>query len=340
MKRRLLAGLVPAALALSGPAQADIYAFVDSNGVRHLSNVPNDPRYKLVMRTPAYSKAAAQTSSFAPLNLYGPGARTLITPRNYTQGATGIRPLRVNEQNRQRFSPDVNRIAATYRLDPALMHAVISAESSYNPWAVSNKGAMGLMQLMPGTAERFGVANPYDPIANMHGGARYLRWLLDQFNDTRLAVAAYNAGEGAVQKYGNQIPPYPETQTYVVRVLNFYQQYRLNGPYNTVAYNTGSGGGPLAFDGGYSGGSANYRGGSGVTIITPHARNLPAGTVATSGSGSATIPRTYLTPTGTRIIIGSSGAGSSGANRSVVKNYSPASPTTTAATPLFAGNDK
>jgi hypothetical protein len=297
------------------------------------------------MRTPAYSKPAAQTSSFAPLNLYGPGGRGLINPRNYTRNPTGSRPSRVNEQNRQRFSPDVNRIATQYRLDPALMHAVISAESSYNPWAVSPKGAMGLMQLMPGTAERFGVANPYDPIANMHGGARYLRWLLDQFNDTRLAVAAYNAGEGAVQKYGNQIPPYPETQTYVVRVLNFYQQYRLNGPYaagsyGTVAYNTGSGGGPLASNSDYSGGSTHYRSGSGVTIITPRARNLPAGTVAISGSGSATIPRTYLTPTGTRIIVGGSSAGNSGASRAVVKTNSPAKATATAVAPLFAGNDK
>ena len=96
------------------------------------------------------------------------------------------RPSRVNEENRQRFAADVHRIATQYQLDPALMHAVISAESSYNPWAVSPKGAMGLMQLMPGTAARFGVANAYDPIANMHGGARYLRWLLDNFNDTCL----------------------------------------------------------------------------------------------------------------------------------------------------------
>jgi soluble lytic murein transglycosylase-like protein len=346
MKRRLLAGLVPLALALSGPVQADIYAFVDSNGVRHLSNVPNDPRYKLVMRTPAYSKQSAQVSSYAPTNLYGPGDRNLSNLRNSTQKAARTRPFRVNEQNRQRFTPDVNRIAAQYRLDPALMHAVISAESSYNPWAVSPKGAMGLMQLMPGTAERFGVNNPYDPIANMHGGARYLRWLLDQFNDTRLAVAAYNAGEGAVQKYGNQIPPYQETQTYVVRVLNFYQQYRLNGPYtagsyNTVAYNTGSRGSPLALNNSYSSGSAGYRSGSGVTIITPRANGRSSGPImVTSSSGPATIPSTYLTPTGTRIIVGGSGDGNRGASRPAVKVNPPARATKAAATPLFAGNDK
>ncbi len=305
MKRLLLAGLVPVALALAGPAQADIYAFVDSNGVRHLSNVPNDPRYKLVMRTPAYSKKAAQISSFAPSNLYSPGGG-LITPRNYTQRTGRAKLSHTGENNRQRFTPDVNRIAAQYRLDPALMHAVISAESSYNPWAVSPKGAMGLMQLMPGTAERFGVSNAYDPIANMHGGARYLRWLLDQFNDTRLAVAAYNAGEGAVQKYGNQIPPYRETQTYVDRVLSFYQQYRVDSPYYT-----GASGASLALNnaGGYYPGRTG-----GVTIITPR-----------SNRTARTPQTTYLRPTGNRVIVGNS------------NTRSPAAKSSNA---LFAGNDK
>ena len=306
MKRLLLAGLIPVALALAGPAQADIYAFVDKNGVRHLSNVPNDPRYKLVMRTPAYSKKAAQTSSFAPSNLYSPGGGQRITPRNYASRASRAKLSRTGENNRRRFTPDVNRIAAQYRLDPALMHAVISAESSYNPWAVSPKGAMGLMQLMPGTAERFGVRNAYDPVANMHGGARYLRWLLDQFNDTRLAVAAYNAGEGAVQKYGNQIPPYKETQTYVDRVLSFYQQYRTGG-----LYYSGASGGSLALNnaGGYYPGRTG-----GVTIITPRT-NRTARTPQT----------TYLRPTGQQVVVG---------------NSSTRRPTVTPSNSLFAGNDR
>ena len=159
MKRRLLASLVPALLAFSGPALADIYAFVDSNGVRHLSNVPNDPRYKLVMRTPDYSRNATRPSSYAPGSLYSmrsaaPAAAPL------TARATRTRLSQNAENNRRRFAPDIDRIASYHRLDPALLHAVISAESSYNPWAVSNKGAMGLMQLMPATAERFGVDNP------------------------------------------------------------------------------------------------------------------------------------------------------------------------------------
>jgi soluble lytic murein transglycosylase-like protein len=336
MKRRLLAGLVPAVMAFSGPVQADIYAFVDNNGVRHLSNVPNDPRYKLVMRTPAYRKDSAQASSFAPTNLYGAGG-VWNARRTYSRTTASAKPLRVNEQNRQRFAADVDRIAAQYRLDPALMHAVISAESSYNPWAVSPKGAMGLMQLMPGTAERFGVGNPYDPIANMHGGARYLRWLLDQFNDTRLAVAAYNAGEGAVQKYGNQVPPYPETQTYVVRVLNFHQQYKGGGLYNTAAYSPGVASSPLAYNSGYTSSAASYPNrSSGVTIITPRTATSQTGT------GSATIPRTYLTPTGTRIVVGTSGAGNSNPSRPpVVYTAAPnRAAASSARTALFAGNDK
>ena len=138
----------------------------------------------------------------------------------------GARPLRLDAANRQRFAPDIQRVAATYQLEPALLHAVISAESAYNPQARSPKGARGLMQLMPDTARRFGVADPDEPTANLHGGARYLRWLLDLFTDIRLALAAYNAGEGAVQRYGNTIPPDPETRTYVRRVLDFYRYYR------------------------------------------------------------------------------------------------------------------
>lgn len=298
MMRRLLAGLIPMMLALSGPVQADIYAFVDSKGVRHLSNVPNDPRYKLVMRTPTYRKESVKPpSSYAPLNLYGPG-NTLITPNSRARNGAPARLSRTAESNRQRFAADIHRIAAKHRLDPALMHAVIHAESAYNPQAVSPKGATGLMQLMPGTAARFGVSNPYDPVANMDGGARYLRWLLDQFQDTRLAVAAYNAGEGAVQRYGNQVPPFSETQTYVVRVLNLYQQNRMSG-----LYQTGSAGSLAMNDPHYPGRSG------GVTIITP--RTTGNRTILTNrspgNSSSGTAPQTVIPSNGGKIIVGASG---------------------------------
>ncbi len=334
MKWRLLASLIPITLALAGPVRADIYAFVDSNGVRHLSNVPNDPRYKLVMRTPAYRKASSQASSFAPTNLYSPGlyGSRGYTPRNYGPKAERTRLSRVNEGNRQRFAPDINRIAAQHRLEPALMHAVISAESAYNPWAVSPKGAMGMMQLMPGTADRFGVGNPYDPVANMQGGARYLRWLLDQFNDTRLAVAAYNAGEGAVQRYGNQIPPYRETQNYVVKVLGYYQQYQNGGGLYATSANGVS---PLAMNGGYYGSGA-YARGPGVVVITPRKGNRPASLTNVPGqSGSTQLPRTYLQPTGGRIVVGASGS-----SRPPVRVNLPARSAQPAGVSLFAGNDK
>lgn len=109
----------------------------------------------------------------------------------------------------------VDRIAGRHGLPPELLHSVIQVESNYNPNAVSPKGALGIMQLIPATARRFGVTDVFDPVENIEGGARYLQYLLALFDgDYPLALAAYNAGENAVAKYGN-VPPYPETQTYL-----------------------------------------------------------------------------------------------------------------------------
>jgi soluble lytic murein transglycosylase-like protein len=113
------------------------------------------------------------------------------------------------------------------KYEPSIAGAVITAESAYDPDAVSTAGAVGLMQLMPGTAQRYGVGNRRDPNANISGGTRYLRDLLDMFdNNVVLALAAYNAGENAVIKHGRRIPPYAETQTYVRRVLKYYNEYK------------------------------------------------------------------------------------------------------------------
>jgi soluble lytic murein transglycosylase-like protein len=125
----------------------------------------------------------------------------------------------------------VEDAARTYGLDSALLYAVISMESGYNPKAVSKKGASGLMQLMPVIAKHYGVVDLLDPVQSLHGGAKYLRDMLILFNnDVSLAVAAYNAGETAVVRYGNRIPPYRETMNYVPRVLNAYRECRENPP--------------------------------------------------------------------------------------------------------------
>ena len=130
-------------------------------------------------------------------------------------------------KNRSRYTKMIDEIAHKARLYPSLLHAVIKAESAYDPNAISRAGAVGMMQLMPQTAKRFGVKDRRDPKDNVQGGARYLRELLTMFNNNiKLALAAYNAGEKAVQKYGNKIPPYPETQNYVKKVLAFYIQNR------------------------------------------------------------------------------------------------------------------
>ncbi len=183
-------------------AYADIYKFTDERGITHFHNLPSagDPRYKLFQRE---------------------GKATAILRR----GDANISQF--SATNRKRYSPIITTAARNYKVDENLLHAVIMAESGYNPLARSSKGAMGLMQLMPGTAKRYGVTNSQDPSQNIHAGTRYMRDLLKLFdNNLKLAVAAYNSGENAVIKYGNKIPPYNETINYVSKVLGFYQTLR------------------------------------------------------------------------------------------------------------------
>jgi soluble lytic murein transglycosylase-like protein len=174
---------------------ADIYKYVDPNGVIHLSDRPLGKGYQRIVRT---WKGWQPASSSA----------------------------RYSNMNRKRYSPLIDRIAHAHQMDRALVHAVVTAESAYNPGAVSKAGAVGLMQLMPGTAERYGVTDRRSPAQNLHGGVRYLRDLLAMFQDLQLALAAYNAGENAVIRYGHKIPPYDETRQYVRRVLDYYRRYR------------------------------------------------------------------------------------------------------------------
>ena len=128
----------------------------------------------------------------------------------------------------------VRRIAAEQAVSPQLIHSVIKVESNYNAHAISNKGALGLMQLIPATARRFGVTDAFNPVQNIQGGARYLRYLLDLYNeDYPLALAAYNAGEGAVARYGG-VPPFAETRNYVILVRRQLEQARKSAA-KTVA---------------------------------------------------------------------------------------------------------
>ena len=135
------------------------------------------------------------------------------------------------ESDPSRYTRHIRQASLATKVPAALIRAVISAESAFNPYALSATGAVGLMQLMPDTAARYGVKNRMDPSQNLLGGARYLSDLLRLFrNDMHLAVAAYNAGEGSVLKYGRKIPPFPETVAYVPKVIgyyNYYHKYRL-----------------------------------------------------------------------------------------------------------------
>lgn len=190
-----------ALLALSTPAAADIYTYTDAKGIVHFSNVPDNRQYKLVLATQGAGNSPAEASSSTP--------------------------AQVSRAGRDRFAPIVEDAARTHQVDPALLHAVITAESGYNPAVVSPKGAVGLMQLMPETARRYGVENSFDPVQNINGGTKYLSDLLQMFNNNiELAVAAYNAGENAVIRYGYSIPPYRETLAYVPKVLKLQKKYR------------------------------------------------------------------------------------------------------------------
>lgn len=192
--------------AVQNEARADIFVYHDSDGVLHISNMKQNSNYKLYMKSPV---SRPQLSS--------------ASDTKQKRVALAM-PSAARSAQYQQMIRDASR---TYMLDPALLQAVIAAESGYNPNVVSPKGAVGLMQLMPATARRYGVSNIFDPWQNIQGGARYLKDLLQMFNnDTRLAVAAYNAGEGAVMKYGYNIPPFAETVNYVPKVMRFYERYR------------------------------------------------------------------------------------------------------------------
>lgn len=205
---------------MASVGHADVYKFVSRSGEVYYTDSPNHGGYKMIMSTPKLR--------------YQPLSASLGSGRMVGKGLTVSMPTSLNLPGRSSFNAELKRAeyaslvdqaARAHNLDPQLLHAVIHAESAYKPTAVSSKGAMGLMQLMPGTAARYGVDNPFDPAQNVFGGARYLSDLMGMFgSNVVLAVAAYNAGEGNVIKYGRQIPPFSETQNYVSKVLGLYSR--------------------------------------------------------------------------------------------------------------------
>ena len=129
------------------------------------------------------------------------------------------------KQKQQEYDHIIRSKASKYSLPPELVHAIIEAESAYVPDAISSAGAVGMMQLMPATAQRFGVTDLTDASENIEGGTRYMRYLLDLHDSNlELAIASYNAGEDAIKRYNNKVPPYPETQQYVIKVMNYFER--------------------------------------------------------------------------------------------------------------------
>jgi soluble lytic murein transglycosylase-like protein len=186
--------------AVSNAARSDIFSFTDAGGVQHFSNVPTDPRFVLAWKT---------------------------EPPQTSASSAFYRSYRFGRAQQNKYSPEIKLAAKTYHLEPALLHAVIAAESGYDVNAVSDKGAMGLMQLMPETAKRYGATDPFNPDQNIRAGAQYLSRLLQRYgNNLHLALAAYNSGESNVAKYGKRIPPFPETAAYVPRVMGLYRKYQ------------------------------------------------------------------------------------------------------------------
>ena len=217
---QILGFLLGLALSLvSAGVQANIYGFVDEHGVAHLATEKVDARYKLFARGDALQSSSAQVMDAERREL--------------------LRYLS-RHPNLKKFEPFLKAASKEFAVDTALLKAVMAAESGFDPAAISPKGAIGLMQLMPATARRYGLRGDKqktleekltNPETNIRLGARYLRDLQRMFPKQQdLVLASYNAGEGAVQQYNNTIPPYPETRSYVQLVTQIYQWYQPGTP--------------------------------------------------------------------------------------------------------------
>ena len=181
-----------------------------------------------------YTKNENGVPVYTNIRPAGDGYKELRTP----WGKTNSKKINYGSSKySDNYNDLITNVSNYYRLDPNLVKAIIKVESNFNPNAVSNKGAMGLMQLMPGTALNQGVTDPFDPADNISGGTRYFRKLLNMFNgNTKLALAGYNAGENAVINYGYAVPPYKETQDYVKKIMFHYAKISKGKTYENSQY--------------------------------------------------------------------------------------------------------
>lgn len=191
-------------LILSGMAAADLYVYSDADGTIHVSHDSRGKEHMTLISTyrePSRRSVKRDFSNYLP-----------------------------------KYRDEIERASSKYGVEPALIRAVILAESDFDPYAISYAGALGLMQLIPETAERMGVDDPFNPMQNIDGGTRYLGKLRKMFDDIKLSVAAYHAGEKRVAQHGG-IPPIPETRQYVHRVLEYYDKFRrLSSPASSKVY--------------------------------------------------------------------------------------------------------
>jgi hypothetical protein len=230
-KRAISTIFIGLMLLVSMPLHADYYKYIGPRGEILFTDKPMEAPYTLVWRKDKQFITMAKDFSGAEAAFVkkkgsskNDGFKITKSKIKFFKPQLDFKSIHVI---RARYSDMIDEIAQEARLYPELLHAVVKAESAYDPNAVSPAGAVGLMQLMPKTAKRYGVEDRRDPRANLEGGARYLRKLLTKYNNNiKLALAAYNAGHKAVKKYGNKIPPYPETQNYVKKVIAYYIQNR------------------------------------------------------------------------------------------------------------------
>ncbi len=204
-----------------------LYGYQDASGTIHLSESRLDENYVLLKDSPVAPRLTIQEARrlIQIKHAVQTGADPVIHRHAFkTKPGTFHYPALITNKS---ILTCIKTAGQRYRMDPALLYAVIEQESGFQPNAVSSKGAMGMMQLMPDTARQWGLRHPFDPAANIDAGARHLRWLIDKFPNLQLALAAYNAGHANVIKFGG-VPPFPETIQYVSKIMQRYDMLQLN----------------------------------------------------------------------------------------------------------------